>query len=616
MFSMASLGANNDSSINNGKGPYVFKISGQIYHWIGLMCPPEGNAPRFLQIYIYDTTNEVNNRMSHFSGEHDSGLKREIVGGFQQYVVTAYCAVEQNRLDYIRQNQHDIRNEYLSGLYDAIMRGDRDDNDLGTRIVLTASFTGRPSPASKVREDTDVDKCISAELPNPAEGPDGYKIISELMMRGPCGLANKNAPCMKDGNKCNLNFPKPYSDNTYIDKDASVRYTTKRILMEERNYDRELLLIEKDSLLPKLNGYKKQIFDEVVNGVTNQEQKLIFVYGHGGTGKTFLWKSLACVLCLEERIVLAVESSGIASLLLPSGRTAHSRFKIPLNLHEECTCSIKKNSQLADLLRECDLIIWDEAPMNDRRCFKALDRCLKDILDNSHALFGGKSILLGRYFRQTLPVKKASKIELIYASITSSYLWPTFKVYILYQNMRLSRPEISETERQRIKRFSLWLLDIGDDNIGAPDETDKDLQKKVIVCPKNETTDTINVHVLSLVNHERRVYLSSDEATPHGNNGGETELLYPNEYLNTLKFAGFPPHSLELNVGAPIILLRNINLTGGLCNRTRMTVTQLLSKVIEARIITGTRVSEKTNGRNQQDNPPNSKQEENDIVST
>ncbi|GKF23358.1 DNA helicase, partial [Tanacetum coccineum] len=123
--------------------------------------------------------------------------------------------------------------------------------------------------------------------------------------------------------------------------------------------------------------------------------------------------------------------------------------------------------------------------------------------------------------------------------------------------------------------------------------TAEDLQKKVIVCPKNETADTINRHVLSLLNEQERVYLSSDEATPHGNDGGETELLYPNEYLNSLNFPGLPPHRLQLKVGAPIILLRNLNLAGGLCNGTRMIVTQLLNKVIEARIITGTRISEK-----------------------
>ncbi|GKF31160.1 hypothetical protein Tco_0100958, partial [Tanacetum coccineum] len=41
MFSMTSLGANVDESINNGRGPYVFKISGQLYHWIGSLCPAD-----------------------------------------------------------------------------------------------------------------------------------------------------------------------------------------------------------------------------------------------------------------------------------------------------------------------------------------------------------------------------------------------------------------------------------------------------------------------------------------------------------------------------------------------------------------------------------------------
>ncbi|GJS19494.1 DNA helicase [Tanacetum coccineum] len=199
--------------------------------------------------------------------------------------------------------------------------------------------------------------------------------------------------------------------------------------------------------------------------------------------------------------------------------------------------------------------------------------------------------------------------------------------------MRLSRSDITEREKQRIQQFSSWLLDIGDGNIGEPDETDienslmtqipdelcipdgdtaigelihfvydtqtfqrptaEDLHKKVIVCPKNETTDIINRHVLSLFNEQERVYLNSDEATPHGNDGGEIELLYPSEYLNNLNFPGLPPHTLQLKVGAPIIILRNLNLVGGLCNGTRMIVTQLLNKVIETRIITGTRISEK-----------------------
>ncbi|GKG08042.1 DNA helicase, partial [Tanacetum coccineum] len=75
------------------------------------------------------------------------------------------------------------------------------------------------------------------------------------------------------------------------------------------------------------------------------------------------------------------------------------------------------------LLAETDLIIWDESPMNDRRCFETLDRTLKDIMDRPDQLFGGKSVILGGDFRQTLPVKKgASKLEIVASSIAESQL--------------------------------------------------------------------------------------------------------------------------------------------------------------------------------------------------
>ena len=114
----------------------------------------------------------------------------------------------------------------------------------------------------------------------------------------------------------------------------------------------------------------------------------------------------------EGKIVLAVASSGISSLLLPAGRTAHSRFKIPLELNDQSMCAVKKNTLMAKLLIETDLIIWDEAPMNDRRCFETLDRTLRDILTNPYNPFGGKTVMLGGDFRQTLPVKKKRQSQI------------------------------------------------------------------------------------------------------------------------------------------------------------------------------------------------------------
>jgi ABC-type ATPase involved in cell division len=52
--------------------------------------------------------------------------------------------------------------------------------------------------------------------------------------------------------------------------------------------------------------------------------KLIFVEGHGGTCKTYLWKAITTKIRSEGKIVLAVASCGITALLLEGGRTAHS----------------------------------------------------------------------------------------------------------------------------------------------------------------------------------------------------------------------------------------------------------------------------------------------------
>ena len=66
MFAFTSMGGKVDNSINNGNDPYVFRMYGQNYHRIGSLLPIDGNPPRFGQLYIYDTENEVNNRLSIF----------------------------------------------------------------------------------------------------------------------------------------------------------------------------------------------------------------------------------------------------------------------------------------------------------------------------------------------------------------------------------------------------------------------------------------------------------------------------------------------------------------------------------------------------------------------
>ena len=57
------MGGKVDDTINRqGRGPYVFRLHGQTYHRIGSLLPEAGAAPKFAQLYIYDTDNETENR--------------------------------------------------------------------------------------------------------------------------------------------------------------------------------------------------------------------------------------------------------------------------------------------------------------------------------------------------------------------------------------------------------------------------------------------------------------------------------------------------------------------------------------------------------------------------
>lgn len=142
---------------------------------------------------------------------------------------------------------------------------------------------------------------------------------------------------------------------------------------------------------------------------TKNKVNFIFIDGPGGTGKTFLYRIIMENLRRNSEIVLATTSSGIIATLLPGGRTAHSRFRIPIDIEPFSICKITKNCDLAKLIRITNAIIWDEAPMINRYCVEALDRSLQDIM-NINAPFGGKIMIMGGDFCQVLPIiEKGSK---------------------------------------------------------------------------------------------------------------------------------------------------------------------------------------------------------------
>ena len=110
----------------------------------------------------------------------------------------------------------------------------------------------------------------------------------------------------------------------------------------------------------------------------------------GGTGKIFVFQALVDMLRGRGEIVLAVASSGLAALLLPSGRTVHSQFRIPIDTKEGSFCFIKQlDDARFELLKRISLIIYDEAPCHERVIFECLDRSFCSLMHKSKTNFGG-----------------------------------------------------------------------------------------------------------------------------------------------------------------------------------------------------------------------------------
>ena len=91
---------------------------------------------------------------------------------------------------------------------------------------------------------------------------------------------------------------------------------------------------------------------------------------------------------------------------------------------------------------------------------------------------------------------------------------------------------------------------------------------------------------------EQMEYLSSDSVDKSETIESCHFCSLTTEFLNSLTTSGLPNHCQKLKIGTPIMLLRNLDQTQGLCNGTRLTVTRLAKHVIAADIIYGTNIGD------------------------
>ncbi|XP_058749869.1 uncharacterized protein LOC131622866 [Vicia villosa] len=275
--------------------------------------------------------------------------------------------------------------------------------------------------------------------------------------------------------------PIPYPDGYVLQQLGN------RLIYDERNYNiaktktkftnlfrgLTVMLLKKTNFVKDLTDNldpdeQTAMYQKIMRAVESHNGAVFFLHGYGGTGKTYMWRTLAAALRSKHDICLTVATSGIASLLLPGGRTAHSKFKIPVPTLDNSTCKIEYNDDVGDLLRQTKLIIWDEAPMAHKHTFEALDRTLRDVMSkygNSKEMFGGKVVVFGGDFRQILPVvPRGSRSDIVHSAINASYIWNSVQVLTLTKNMRLQSGP-TEDDTNEMQQFSEWLLRIGEGKV-------------------------------------------------------------------------------------------------------------------------------------------------------
>jgi hypothetical protein len=111
---------------------------------------------------------------------------------------------------------------------------------------------------------------------------------------------------------------------------------------------------------------------------------------------------------------------------------------------------------------------------------------------------------------------------------------------------------------------------------------------RMILSPRNCDVSDLNTQILNMMPGDAESLLSVDSVMDEaGADDGTSGSHIPPEFLQTLNPSNLPPSDLQLRLGCPLILLRNLCPTTGLCNGTRMVLVRMSRRVLEVKLIGG-----------------------------
>ena len=123
--------------------------------------------------------------------------------------------------------------------------------------------------------------------------------------------------------------------------------------------------------------------------VSGNPMNMFFIKAPGGTGKSFVMRCLQEGVMGQSKVVIPVASTGLASIQMKNGTTAHRRFRVPIDLDAKSECQLTIQSPEAALIRDAAVIMFDEITMCHVYVLLAINKLLQELC-NSTLPFGGK----------------------------------------------------------------------------------------------------------------------------------------------------------------------------------------------------------------------------------
>nr|GEV98954.1 DNA helicase PIF1, ATP-dependent [Tanacetum cinerariifolium] len=348
---------------------------------------------------------------------------------------------------------------------------------------------------SKCKSAAQIDDIISAELPSPTDDLDGYKVVTEYMLHGPCENKGRYAPCTTEGGK--LTSSRLDSSSEYRMKTCAIQPPVMKLTFHLP--DQNPITLRDLENLPAL--LQREVTEYMLHGPCENKGRYAPCTTEGKCTKRYPKAFYAETVLDDDGYPVYCRRDNKTTQTM--GRNVGTIFK-------------------GYFIQKTKAFPISRVAANNRT--------------DPKLLFGQNSRAVKQKWKAKIGKEDSSG----------------GRIFRLTRNMKVNEYNANGEVDTRKQDFNQWVMELGDGTLHAQAK-----EERAILTLRNDDADTINAYMFNKLAGQSVTYNSVDEVCEASTETLDQQHLFPTEFLNTLNFLGMPPHALCLKKELPIMLLRN-----------------------------------------------------------